>query len=1189
MRLRSVIALLPLFGVLLSGCGGSGTTTVPTGNNSTNIVVTVTPTATQNVDAGQTVALTAAVANDQGSKGVQWSVAAGAGTLASTTGATNTYTAPNVAATGVAVTATSVADPTKTASVRVNVFATPGFSTLSPLPVGYANIAYSTTLAAVGGIGVKTISLASGTLPPGLTLTSSGVLSGTPTAVGTYTFTAQVTDSAATPVSSTATYSVSVLQLAINPVQLPGGVVGSTYGPATFTSSGASGTVTYAVSSGTLPAGLSLSTSGVLTGTPTATGTSSFTVRATDAAGQAAGASYTVAVATKLLLANATVPAGNVGTAMPTYQFQATGGTTPYTYTVASGSSLPAGLSLTTSGVLYGTPTAAGDYTFNVTATDGGSATGGATPVRQTATATATIHVSAFALTSGTLPNATKNVAYTTTLQPMGGTTPYTFAVTSGSLPTGLTLNPTAGVISGTPTGSGTSSFSVTLTDADRRQVIATYKLTVLVPVTFSTATALPGTLVGAAYSTTVQATGGTGPYTYTSSALPAGLTLNSTSGAITGTPTAAASSSFGVTATDAVGGAGSATFTLVVASQLTFANVALPGATTTIPIASYTFAPSGGTAPYTFAVASSSTLPAGLTLSTSGVLSGTPTTSGSYSFGITATDSGSATSGSSTPPQQTATATVTLVVTAYVITTTSVPNIVPQSAYSYATTVTGGTAPYSYAVAGGALPSGIALNASTGNIEGTTTTSPATYNFTEQVTDANGYAVTKMLSVNVSNTLSPGPNNSMLNGHYAFTFSGFTNGTAASSVYGTASVGVFTFDGTSTVTGTYDVNSAIAGFQSGQTISNGSYTLNADQRGTLVFTSNGVVTTLNINVDKMSGSVASQIGLLEFDDQDPTNPSQLVGGGMASFQTSTTATLVNGYVFALKGETPSSAAASGQFGSETVAGYLTLDGTATVLGGMEDVATYGHTAQSTNIGGTYALTDTSLGRGTFTLTGTAGVAPGSNFVYYLVSPTLIYVMSSDAHSSNFDLLSGTMQQQTGTAFSNQSLSGTVIGYDSGSDGGDGQTTYQSATFADVYRMVFTPSTTTTTDGTVTLTGVTNQNGTASTIASSSGTYTVGANGRVTIVTPNLLDAGAHLPLRYEQRHRLYSVVDGEQGQRRAEAGSADGNRAFGWRVRLQNAADHDAQLWLPGYGSCCEQRHDHCREPDVCVLRQAG
>ncbi len=1110
MRLRSVLALLPLFSVLLSGCGGSGTTTVPTGNNSTNIVVTVTPTTTQNVDAGQTVALSAAVANDQGSKGVQWSVAAGAGALASVTGATNTYTAPAVAATGVVVTATSVADPTKAASITVNVFATPGFSTLSPLPMGYANIAYSTTLTAVGGIGAKAISLASGTVPPGLTLSSSGVLSGTPTTVGTYTFSAQVMDSAATPVATTATYSVSVLQLAINPLQLPGGVIGSTYGPATITSSGANGAVTYAVSSGALPAGLSLSSSGVLTGTPTTTGTSTFTVRATDAGDQTAVASYTVAVATKLVLANVTVPSGNVGTAMATYQFQATGGTTPYAYTLASGSTLPTGLSLTTSGVLYGTPTVAGDYSFNVTATDGGSATGGATPGKQTATAVVTLHVSAFALSGGTLTNATQNVAYTATLQPTGGTTPYTFAVTSGALPTGLALNPMTGVISGTPTGSGISSFSVTLTDADGRQVIAAYKLSVLVPVTFSTATALPGGSVNTAYTTTVQATGGTGPYTYAvsgGSALPAGLSL-STSGTITGTPSVAASNSFGLTATDAVGGTGSATFSLTVASPLTFANVTLPGATTTVPVASYTFAPSGGTAPYTFAVAMGSTLPAGLTLSASGLLSGAPTTGGSYSFGVTTTDSGSSTSGSSTPAQQTATATVTLVVTAYVITTTSIPNIVPQSAYTYMTTVTGGTAPYTYALAGGALPNGIALNTTTGRIEGTTTVAPGTYTFTEQVTDANNHVVTKMLSVNVSTTLSPGPNNSMLNGQYAFTFSGFTNGTAASTVYGTASVGVLSFDGTSTVTGTYDVNSAIAGFQTGQMISNGSYTLNADQRGTLVFTSNGVVTTMNINVAKMSGSAASQIGLLEFDDQDPTDPSQLIGGGVASLQTSANVNLVNRYVFSLKGETPSASAGTGQFGSETAAGYLHLDGNGSVSGGSEDVSTYGHTMQSTTITGSTVQTDTTLGRGTFTLAGLTGSAPNSNFVYYSVSPTLLYVMSTDAHNGNFDLLSGTMEQQTGTAFTNQSLSGTVIGYDSGSDGGDGQSAYQNATFADAYRMVFTPTTASTTDGTVTLTGVTNQNGTASTIPSSSGTYTVGTDGRVTILTPSLLTLG---------------------------------------------------------------------------------
>ncbi len=1106
MRLRSVFAPLSLLGVLLCGCGGnSGTTTVPTGSTPTNIAVSVNPTTTQNVDAGQTVALSAAVANDQGSKGVQWSVAAGSGTLASTTGATNTYTAPAVAASGVVVTATSVADPTKTASVTVNVFATPLFSTQSPLPAGYANVAYNVTLAVDGGVGAKAISVVSGALPPGLTVSSAGVLSGTPTAVGTYTFTAQVVDSAATPVATTAVYSVSVAQLAINPIQLSGGVEGMAYGPSTLTSNGADGAVSYTVSGGALPAGLTLSTSGVLAGLPTAAGSSSFTVRATDAGGQTATASYTVVVATKLLFANAAVPAGNVGTPLANYQFLATGGTLPYTFMAASGNSLPPGLSLTTSGLLYGTPTAAGDYTFNVVVTDGGGTTGGATPVRQAATAAATLHVSAFALGGGTLPNATQNAAYTTTLQPAGGTTPYVFAVTSGSLPTGLTLNPATGVIGGTPTGSGVSNFSVTLTDADGRKVNATYKLTVLVPVTFSTAAALQGGAVGTTYSTTVQAGGGTGPYTYAvsaGSALPAGLSLNGATGAVTGTPTTAASNSFSLTATDSVGGTGSATFTLFIASQLALANLTLPAATTTNPIATYTFAPSGGTAPYTFAVATNSSLPAGLILSASGMLSGTPSSGGSFSFGVTATDSGSSTSGSSTPPQQMATSTVTLVVTEYAITTTTIPNIVPQSAYTYATTVTGGTAPFKYEVTGGALPSHISLNASSGRLEGTTTATPATYTFTERVTDASNNVTSKTLSVSVSTKLSPGAGNALLNGAYAFTFTGFTNGSAAGNVYGTASVGVFTFDGNNNVTAMYDLNSARAGFQSGQTISAASYRVNADQRGTLVFTSNGVVTTLNINMAEIANGVASQVGLLQYDDQNPTDPNQQIGGGVATLQTSTNTNLLGRYVFSLKGEAPSSAAGSGQFGSEAAAGYLNLDGTGAVVSGVEDVATYGHSAQSSSITGSTALTDTMLGRGRFTLAGLVGAAPGTNFVYYSVSPTQMYVLSADAHSGNFDLLSGTVEQQTGVVFNNQALSGTVIGYDSGSDGGNGQKAYQNATFADAYRLVFTPTAGSATAGTVTLTGMTKQNGTASTLTSSTGAYVVDLDGRVTFTTP---------------------------------------------------------------------------------------
>ncbi len=1105
MRLRSVLAFLPVFGILLSGCGsGSGTTSLPTSSPTTNITVTVSPAATQNIDAGQTVSLTATVGNDQGAKGVQWTVSPGGGTLASTTGLTNTYTAPAIEAMGVSVAATSVADPTKSATVTVNVFAAPVLSTLSPLPGGYAGINYSTTLTAVGGVGAKTISLASGTLPPGLTLSAAGVLSGKPTTVGTYTFAARVVDSAVAPVAATATYTVSIATLAINPIQLQGGVMGTVYPATTLTSSAAIGAVTYTVDSGALPAGLTLSTAGVLSGTPTAMGTSNFVVRATDAGGQTTTAALTITVATKLTFANVALPAANRGTAIANYQFQPAGGTQPYSFAVGAGSALPAGLSLTTSGLLYGTPTTAGNYTFTVTTTDGGTTTGGATPPKQAATATVTLSVGAFVLTSSTLPAATQNFAYSATLQTSGGTAPYVYAITAGALPAGVTLNPATGVISGTPTASGSFGFTVTVTDAAGRQASAGYTLQVAPPVTFTTATTLPGTIANTAYSATVQASGGTAPYTYTGgSSLPAGLALNGTTGAITGTPTTAGSYSFSLTATDASGATGTATFTLTVASQLAFANVTLPAATANNAIANYTFSPTGGTAPYTFTVATGSTLPAGLTLSTSGVLSGAPTTAGSYTFGVTATDSGSTTAGSSTAPQQTATSTVTLTVApTYYITTTTLPNVVVNSPYSFTTNVTGGTGPYTYTVISGALPTGITLDSTLGKLQGTTTATVGPYNFTEQVTDANNNVTTKALTLNVSTVLTPGVNNALLNGSYAFTFTGFTNGSMASTQYGTASVGVLTFDGTTGVTGSYDANSAVAGYLASQTISNGSYRLNADNRGTIVFTTNGQTTTFTITVSQVAGGAAAQIKLLEFDDQDPTDPAQLIGGGTALKQSGTlsTASLTGKYVFDLKGETGGTPTTSTTFfGPFTGVGFMTLDGAGTITGGAATTRAVNGAAPANTLTGTYAVADAVLGRGTMvinTLSSPSNVPHG--YVYYFVSPTQIYLMSTDSHASvtgNYTLLSGPARQQVAQTFSTSSLSGTVIAYGSGSKHSTAASTYTTTpdqTYSGVYNVAVTSP------GNVTINGYTNTAGVTAALAQSTATYTVNGNGLVT-------------------------------------------------------------------------------------------
>jgi hypothetical protein len=253
-----------------------------------------------------------------------------------------------------------------------------------------------------------------------------------------------------------------------------------------------------------------------------------------------------------------------------------------------------------------------------------------------------------------TLPNGTVAVAYSQILSGTGGTAPYTFAVTSGTLPAGLTLT-AAGVLAGTPTTAGSSTFTVTATDANGCTGVRTYTIVIaaapIVPpicpvITLSPPTLPPGT-VGVAYSQTITGSGGTAPYTFgvTSGTLPAGLTLTP-AGVLAGTPTAAGSSTVTIRGTDANGCFASIVYTIVIAAApiippicpaITLAPPTLPAATTGVAY-SQTITASGGTGPYTFGV-TSGTLPAGLTLTAAGVVSGTPTTAGATAFTIRGTD----------------------------------------------------------------------------------------------------------------------------------------------------------------------------------------------------------------------------------------------------------------------------------------------------------------------------------------------------------------------------------------------------------------------------------------------------------------------------------------------------------------------------------------------------------------------
>ncbi|MCY2964650.1 MAG: Ig domain-containing protein [Planctomycetota bacterium] len=187
----------------------------------------------------------------------------------------------------------------------------------------------------------------------------------------------------------------------------------------------------------------------------------------------------------------------------------------------------------------------------------------------------------AIVVTPATLPNATQNqFNYSQTLGTTGGTGAKTFAVTSGNLPTGMNLNSTTGILSGTPTVANTFNFTVTATDSVGATGVKDYTIVVAGPVNITTATLSNWTQNFAGYSQQVAATGGTGALTYTiaSGSLPTGLNLNPANGTVAGTPTDVGTFAFTIRATDPLGAFAAQNFAVTISTPLNITPTTLPG-----------------------------------------------------------------------------------------------------------------------------------------------------------------------------------------------------------------------------------------------------------------------------------------------------------------------------------------------------------------------------------------------------------------------------------------------------------------------------------------------------------------------------------------------------------------------------------------------------------------------------------
>ena len=601
------------------------------------------------------------------------------------------------------------------------------------LSEGRVGVLYTTTLTAAEGTPPYTweIPLGPGGFPSGLSLVrETGVISGTPKESGVWLFYANF-------YGTNGEKGVKEFGIEIKPAlslvidtNLPSGIAGNPY-KAVLSAKGINPPYTWSSPSGygQFPPGLSLSSSGIISGTPSKAGAWIFSIKITDANGQDIIEEFGIEIVSPLEIKTGDFPAGLVGSHYRA-TLEASGAISPpYHWGVISGK-FPPGLQLNPNeGYISGTPNEAGSWVFTAKV----ESTEGIYAIKELQ-----IDIRTPLLISDPLPQGTTNVSYSATPLVIGGIAPYTWSIESGTLPNGFSFDATSGKISGTPQGKGNWNFLLKVVDKTGFAGSRWMTLNIVAPLEILTQILSVGT-VGSYYSTSTEARGGEYPYAWSisSGALPQGLTF-SQYGYFSGTPGEEGNFPIALKVTDGSKQNVTKDVNLQIRPPLIIATSTLPNGTQGLTYTASLLV-QGGSAPYVWSV-SSGILPLGLSLDTlAGTISGTPQEPGGKNFSIEIKDAAGVKKSWWFWIDIRAPLTIT---------TTSFLNGGVNNFYGTSARVSGGEYPYAWSLMG-TLPPGLTFATSSGYVSGSPS-SEGVQNFTLEVRDKGGLMVTKDFSIEI-------------------------------------------------------------------------------------------------------------------------------------------------------------------------------------------------------------------------------------------------------------------------------------------------------------------------------------------------------------------------------------------------------------------------------------------------------